>query len=176
LSSSIGAVVELDPADRIGPQHVFQCGREIEAGGCRQVHAVAGVVDEHAVHPEGRAGTNRPYTTVESPRRERRHGAPNARTALGLPATPPVQIATARDRQIWRGECHSTGGRYAMYGQPVLRLVRFALLAVLAFLVLGLVVALGSPQTGPIEKAVLALAIVGLLAAGVPVRRIGLQA
>jgi hypothetical protein len=65
---------------------------------------------------------------------------------------------------------------YVMYGQPVLRLVRFALLAVLAFLVLGLVVALGSPQTGPIEKAVLALAIVGLLAAGVPVRRIGSQA
>ena len=63
-----------------------------------------------------------------------------------------------------------------MYSQPVLRLVRFALLAVLAFLVLGLVVALGSPQTGPIEKAVLALAIVGLLAAGVPVRRIGSQA
>jgi hypothetical protein len=99
-----------------------------------------------------------------------------ARTALGLPATPPVQIATARDRQIWRGECHSAGGRYVMYGQPVLRLVRFALLAVLAFVVLGLVVALGSPQTGPIEKAVLALAIVGLLAAGVPVRRIGSQA
>jgi hypothetical protein len=62
-----------------------------------------------------------------------------------------------------------------MYGQPVLRLVRFALLAA-AFVVLGLVVALGSPQTGPIEKAVLALAIVGLLAAGVPVRRIGSQA
>jgi hypothetical protein len=58
---------------------------------------------------------------------------------------------------------------------PVLRLVRFALLAVLAFLVLGLVVALGSPQTAPIEKAVLALAIVGLIAAGVPVRRIGSQ-
>jgi hypothetical protein len=82
----------------------------------------------------------------------------------------------ARDRQIWRGECHSVGGRYVMYGQPVLRLARIALLAVLVFLVVGLVVALGSPQTGPIEKAALALAIVGLLAAGVPVRRIGSQA
>ena len=60
-----------------------------------------------------------------------------------------------------------------MYGQPVLRLVRPALLVVLAFLVLGLVVAVGSSETGPIEKSVLALAIVGLLAAGVPVRRIG---
>ena len=62
-----------------------------------------------------------------------------------------------------------------MYGQPVLRLVRPALLVVLAFLVLGLVVAVGSSETGPIEKSVLALAIVGLLAAGVPVRRIGSQ-
>ena len=63
-----------------------------------------------------------------------------------------------------------------MYGQPVLRFVRFALLVVLAFLVLGLIVALGSPETGPIEKPVLVLAIVGLLAVGVPVRRIGSQA
>jgi hypothetical protein len=58
----------------------------------------------------------------------------------------------------------------------VLRLVRFALLVVLAFLVVGLVVALASPETGLIEKPVLALAIIGLLAAGVPVRRIGSQA
>jgi hypothetical protein len=86
------------------------------------------------------------------------------------------QNDAARDRHVWRGECHSAGGRYVMYGHPVLRLVRFALLAVLAFLVLGLVVALGSPQTGPVEKAVLALAIVGLLAAGVPARRIGSEA
>ena len=63
-----------------------------------------------------------------------------------------------------------------MYSQPVLRLVRFAQLVVLAFLVLGLIVALGSPETGPIEKPVLVLAIVGLLAVGVPVRRIGSQA
>jgi hypothetical protein len=63
----------------------------------------------------------------------------------------------------------------SMSGQPVLRLVRFALLVVLAFLVLGPVVALASPETGPIEKPVLVVAIVGLLAAGVPVRRIGSQ-
>jgi hypothetical protein len=63
-----------------------------------------------------------------------------------------------------------------MYAQPVLRLVRFALLVVLTFIVLGFVVALGSPETGPSEKLVLFLAIVGLLAAGVPVRRIGSQA
>jgi hypothetical protein len=63
-----------------------------------------------------------------------------------------------------------------MYGRRVLRIVRLALLVVLAFLVLGLVVALASPETGPIEKLVLVLAIVGLLAAGVPVRRIDSQA
>ena len=63
-----------------------------------------------------------------------------------------------------------------MYGRRVLRIVRLALLVMLAFLVLALVVALASPETGPIEKPVLALAIVGLLAAGVPVRRIGSQA
>jgi hypothetical protein len=63
-----------------------------------------------------------------------------------------------------------------MYRPPVLRLVRFALLVVLTFLVLGLVVALASPETGPIEKPVIAVAIVGLLAAGVPVRRIGSHA
>jgi hypothetical protein len=56
-----------------------------------------------------------------------------------------------------------------------LRLVRLALLVVLAFVVLGLVVALARPETGPIEKLVLVLAIVGLLAAAVPVRRIGSQ-
>ena len=48
----------------------------------------------------------------------------------------------------------------------------FALLVVLAFLLLGLVVALASPETGKLEKPVLVLAIVGPLAAGVPVRRI----
>jgi hypothetical protein len=55
----------------------------------------------------------------------------------------------------------------------VLRLVRMALLIVLFLLVLGLIVAAGSPETGPTEKAVLIVGIVGLLAAGIPVHRIG---
>jgi len=55
----------------------------------------------------------------------------------------------------------------------VLRLVRMALLIVLFFLVLGLIVAVGSPETGPIEKPVLMVGIVGLLAASIPVHRIG---
>jgi hypothetical protein len=49
-------------------------------------------------------------------------------------------------------------------------------LCCVSFLVLGVIVALGSPETGPIEKSILVLAIGGLLAVGVPVRRIGSQA
>jgi hypothetical protein len=59
------------------------------------------------------------------------------------------------------------------YDPTVLRIVRFALLLVLFFLVLGSVIAAGSPETGPIEKSILAVTAVGLLAASVPVHRIG---
>jgi hypothetical protein len=59
------------------------------------------------------------------------------------------------------------------YDPTVLRVVRFALLLVLLFLVLGLVIAAGSPETGPIEKAILAVMAVGLLAASIPVHHIG---
>lgn len=59
------------------------------------------------------------------------------------------------------------------YDPTVLRVVRFALLVVLFFLVLGLVVAAGSPWTGPIEKPILVVMAVGLLAASIPVHRIG---
>jgi hypothetical protein len=57
----------------------------------------------------------------------------------------------------------------------MLRLVRIALLVALFFLVLGLVVAVGSPGTGPIEKTILAAGIVGLLGATIPVHRIGVR-
>jgi hypothetical protein len=56
----------------------------------------------------------------------------------------------------------------------LLRLVRTVLLVVMTFLTIGLVVALGRPETGPIEKAVLAIIVVGVVAASSPVRRIGL--
>ena len=46
--------------------------------------------------------------------------------------------------------------------------VRFALLLVLSFLILGTVVAAASPETGPLEKPTLAVIAVGLLAASVP--------
>jgi hypothetical protein len=55
----------------------------------------------------------------------------------------------------------------------MLRFVRFGLLVVMTFLVLGLVIAVGTPETGPLEKAVAALAIVAVVAAAGPVRRIG---
>ena len=43
----------------------------------------------------------------------------------------------------------------------------------MTFLTIGLVVALGRPETGPIEKAVLAVFAIGVIVASAPVRRIG---
>ena len=57
----------------------------------------------------------------------------------------------------------------------MLRVLRFLLLVAITAMALNLVVGAGagSPQTGPIEKVVLCVLIVGLFAAAVPVRRIG---
>lgn len=55
----------------------------------------------------------------------------------------------------------------------MLRVLRFLLLVVLTLLVLGLIVAIGGPETGPLEKVVLAAATLGLYAVAVPVRRLG---
>ena len=52
------------------------------------------------------------------------------------------------------------------------RLLRFALLVVLTFLVLGLVMAIGSAETGPAEKLVLMVGVGVLFAAAIPVRRL----
>lgn len=46
-------------------------------------------------------------------------------------------------------------------------------MVVIMFLVFGLIVAVGGPETGPLEKAVLAAATLGLFAVAVPVRRLG---
>ena len=61
----------------------------------------------------------------------------------------------------------------ASYDRTVLRVVRFALLLVLFFLILGVIVAAGSPETGPIEKPVLVVLAIGLLAASIPIHRLG---
>lgn len=53
------------------------------------------------------------------------------------------------------------------------RVVRILLLGAMTFLTLGMVVALARPEFGPIEKIVLDLAAVGVIAVAVPVRRIG---
>jgi hypothetical protein len=55
----------------------------------------------------------------------------------------------------------------------MLRVLRFFLLVVITFLVLGLIVAIGGSETGPMEKVVLVAATVGLFAMAVPVRRLG---
>ena len=59
------------------------------------------------------------------------------------------------------------------YHGTVLRLLRLAILVVISFMTLSLVIAIGGPWTGPAEKVVLAVAVVGLIAAAGPVGRIG---
>jgi hypothetical protein len=55
----------------------------------------------------------------------------------------------------------------------LLHVVRIVLLVLMTFLTIGLVVALASRETGPIEKIVLAVLVFGVIAASAPVRRIG---
>jgi len=65
--------------------------------------------------------------------------------------------------QIWRPW---------FYAWARLRCVRFVLLTVMTLLVLGLVIAVGTPETRPLEKAAAALAILAVVAVAGPVRRI----
>jgi uncharacterized membrane protein len=58
-------------------------------------------------------------------------------------------------------------------GSVLLKLVRIAILVVLSCLVLSLVIAVARPETGILEKVVLVAAVVGLIAAASPARRIG---
>jgi hypothetical protein len=55
----------------------------------------------------------------------------------------------------------------------MLRLLRFAVLFVLALTILSLVMAVGSATTGPLEKVVLIAAIVGMFGLAVPASLIG---
>jgi membrane associated rhomboid family serine protease len=57
----------------------------------------------------------------------------------------------------------------------VLRLIRFAILFVLALLILSLVMAIGSVTTGPLEKVVLDAAIGGTYGLAVLAWRIGME-
>jgi hypothetical protein len=57
----------------------------------------------------------------------------------------------------------------------VLRLIRFAILFVLALLILSLVMAIGRATTGPLEKVVLGAAIGGTYGLAVLARRIGME-
>jgi hypothetical protein len=59
------------------------------------------------------------------------------------------------------------------YDHVVARLLRFVLRVLLFFLALATVVAIGAPETGPIEKAVLIPVLVGFVALTIAVSRIG---
>ena len=61
----------------------------------------------------------------------------------------------------------------ASYAWDVLRILRVALLAVLALSTLSIVIAVGRPETGPAEKLLLLVGAVAVVAAGAPVRRLG---
>ena len=63
------------------------------------------------------------------------------------------------------------GGRRIL--PTMLRFLRLAILVVMTFVVLSLVVAIGTPETGTVEKVVLGAAAVALIVAAGPVRRIG---
>jgi hypothetical protein len=84
------------------------------------------------------------------------------RTVGGLTSALPSIGGTSSDRRRTIGH--------------MLRLLRLALLLVLFFWALGLVIAVGRPETGLLEDAVLLALVVGLLAIAGPVRRIGARA
>ena len=54
-----------------------------------------------------------------------------------------------------------------------MRVLRIALLVVLCFLALGVVLGMGAPETGPVEKVVLGAGLLGLVALATLVGRIG---
>ncbi len=55
----------------------------------------------------------------------------------------------------------------------MLRLLRIAILVVMFFITISLVIAVSRPETGAAEKAVLGVAVVGLLFSALPVQRNG---
>jgi hypothetical protein len=52
----------------------------------------------------------------------------------------------------------------------MLRLLRIAVLLIMSLVVVSLIVAIATPETGPAEKAILGLAAIGLVVAAGPVR------
>lgn len=63
--------------------------------------------------------------------------------------------------------------RRRAYAHHMLRLLRFAILVVMTLIVISLVIAVARPETGPTEKVVLGVAIVGFIVAARPVQRLG---
>ena len=55
----------------------------------------------------------------------------------------------------------------------MVRLLRIILMVVLFFLVLGVVVAIGRPETGPLEKVVLGVGLAGLFCLAALVQKLG---
>ena len=66
-----------------------------------------------------------------------------------------------------------SSGAGHVHSAIMLRLLRVAILVVMTFVVLSLVIAIGTSETGPVEKLVLGAATVGIIIASGLVRRIG---
>lgn len=54
----------------------------------------------------------------------------------------------------------------------MLRILRLGVLVVMTFMTLSLIIALARPETGPIEKGLLAAAVVAIVLAARPVQRL----
>ena len=63
--------------------------------------------------------------------------------------------------------------RRRAYASYMLRLLRIAILLVMTFIVLSFIIAVASPETGPVEKMILGIAVVGVIFAAPQVRRLG---
>jgi hypothetical protein len=58
------------------------------------------------------------------------------------------------------------------YASLMLRLLRIAVLLIMSLVVVSLIVAIATPETGPAEKAILGIAAIGLVVAAGPVRHV----
>lgn len=88
---------------------------------------------------------------------------PHRLAQLDLAVSPNVDGIQSQDRHGDDWEYHLCNVRF----------LRIVLSVVLFFLVLSLVMAIGGPETGPIEKVVVGCGLAGLLALAPLVRRIG---
>jgi hypothetical protein len=92
-----------------------------------------------------------------------------------LDAETPAKLAILAKPAQFRHEARASGREVAsgVRSKPMLKALRIVLQAVLFFFLLGAVIAIGSPETGLVEKVLLAVLIAGLVWIAVQVRHFG---